>query len=122
AVGLFAWWIRSGRPVPRRAAIAAAAILPLFVWASAVRAGPPGSLTVEFFDVGQGDAALVRSPGGAAILIDGGPDPEEVAVKLASLGVRRLDLMVATHPHADHVGGLPAVLARFPVARMCDSG
>src|SRR5205814_8136392 len=66
------------------------------VWSSAVRAGPPRGLTVVFFDVGQGDAALVRSPGGASILIDGGPDPLEVSVKLAALGVRRLDLMVAT--------------------------
>jgi len=64
----------------------------------------------------------VRSPGGAAILIDGGPDPEEVATKLAALGVHRIDLMVATHPHADHVAGLPAVLARIPVGLVADPG
>jgi len=45
-----------------------------------------------------------------------------VATKLAALGVRRLDLMVATHPHADHVAGLPAVLARFPVGLAIDPG
>jgi competence protein ComEC len=45
-----------------------------------------------------------------------------VATKLAALGVRRLDLLVATHPHADHVGGLPAVLARFPVSLVIDPG
>ena len=77
---------------------------------------------MTFFDVGQGDGALIRSPGGASILIDGGPGAEEVARKLASLGVRRLDLLVATHPHADHVGGLPAVLTRFAVALVVDPG
>ena len=97
-------------------------ILPLFVWSSAARSGAPAWPTVVFFDVGWGDAALVRSPGGAEILIDGGPDPELVATKLASLGVRRIDLMVATHPHADHVAGLPAVLARFRVAAVIDPG
>src|SRR5207237_607116 len=51
-----------------------------------------------------------------------GPDPLQVSVKLAALGVRRLDLMVATHPHLDHVGGLPAVLARFPVGLVIDPG
>ena len=116
------WWLRSGRKLPRRAVAAGFLVLPLFLWASALRAGPPAALTVTFFDVGQGDSALIRSPGGATILIDGGPDPEEVATKLAALGVRRIDLMVATHPHADHVAGLPAVLARFPVGLVVDPG
>ena len=101
---------------------AAVLLVPVVLWTAAFRAGPPAGLTVTFFDVGQGDAALVRSPGGAAILIDGGPDAELVSTKLAALGVRRLDLIVATHPHADHVAGLTAVLARFPVGMVIDPG
>jgi beta-lactamase superfamily II metal-dependent hydrolase len=62
----------------------------------------------------------VRSPGGAAILIDGGPDPEQVATKLAALRVVRLDAMVATHPHLDHYEGLAAVLARVPTGVVLD--
>lgn len=118
----FAWWIRCGARLPRRAVAVGLLVLPLFVWSVAARSGAPAEPTVTFFDVGWGDAALVRSPGGAAILVDGGPDPELVATKLAALGVRRLDLMVATHPHADHVAGLAAVLARFPVGLVIDPG
>jgi competence protein ComEC len=121
-VGTFGWWLRSGRGVTRRAVLAAGVLLPLFAWSGAMRAGPPDGLIVTFFDVGQGDAALVRSPGGATVLVDGGPEPLDVARELAALGVRRVDLMVATHAHADHVAGLPSVLARFPVALAIDPG
>jgi competence protein ComEC len=98
------------------------AALPLLVWTNAISAGPPSALTVRFFDVGQGDSALLTSPGGVAILVDGGPDPAQVATELAALGVKRLDLIVASHPHADHVVGLPAVLARFPVGLLLEPG
>jgi competence protein ComEC len=49
------------------------------------------------------------------MLVDGGPDPDAVAIRLARRGVRRLDLVVSTHDHADHAGGLPAVLRRMAV-------
>jgi competence protein ComEC len=117
-----AWWLRSGRRLPRTALVSVLALAPLVVWTGATGAGPPAELTVRFIDVGQGDAALLTSPGGATILVDGGPDPAVVATELVSLGVRRLDLMVATHPHADHIVGLPAVLARMPVGLLLEPG
>ncbi|HAG07788.1 MAG TPA: hypothetical protein DCL13_06385 [Peptococcaceae bacterium] len=80
-----------------------------------------GRLEVHFIDVGQGDAALVRAPDGAAVLIDAGGWPGEyegapgagrrtVVPYLKRLGIRRVDALVLTHPHEDHAGGAAAVL------------
>ncbi|MGZ4155011.1 MAG: DNA internalization-related competence protein ComEC/Rec2, partial [Actinomycetota bacterium] len=121
-VASVAWWLRDRRRVPRSAFLAAGAALALIVWSGALSAGTPSGVVVRFFDVGQGDAALVSSPSGANILIDGGPDPALVATKLAALGVKRLDLLVATHPHEDHYIGLADVLSRIPVGLVLDTG
>jgi competence protein ComEC len=117
-----AWWLHGGRRLPRSAVVAGVALLPLVVWSSALSAGVPDGLTVRFFDVGQGDSALVTSPSGATVLVDGGPDEEQVATELAALGIKRLDVVVASHPHADHIIGLPNVLARVPVGVILDPG
>lgn len=71
-------------------------------------------LVVEFLDVGQGDAVLVTSPTGKRMLVDGGP-PSSASKLIAMLrerGVEGLDLLVMTHPHLDHLGGLRAVVER----------
>jgi competence protein ComEC len=122
AVGAFGWWIRRGATPSRRAVVVLLMVLPAVVWANAVRAGAPNGLQATFFEVGWGDGAVVRSPGGATILIDGGADLDLVATKLAALGIRRVDVMVATHPHADHIAGLSAVLARHPTGLVLDPG
>lgn len=71
---------------------------------------------VHFIDVGQGDSALLLS-GGQAVLIDAGTAESGAAVVryLEDLGVTRLYAAVATHPHADHIGGMAQVLNTFPV-------
>lgn len=74
---------------------------------------PPRELTVTAIDVGQGDAFLVESPQ-ARILIDAGGD-EAAARWLRHHGRRHLDLVIVTHPHLDHVGGVPEVLRRLRV-------
>jgi len=78
-----------------------------------------GSLTLHFLDVGQGDAAAIRTPGGHWLVVDAGPAGEGtdagrrvVAPFLERHGVRSLALAVVSHAHADHLGGLPSVMAR----------
>jgi competence protein ComEC len=117
---LAAWRLRRGRA--RVGTVAALLAIGALIWSAAARAGPPDSLTVTFLDVGQGDAAVVQTPEGATVLIDAGPDDHAVATRLASMGVRRIDIAVATHAHADHVEGLPAVFARYPVGLVLEPG
>lgn len=77
---------------------------------------PPPGWVVIGCDVGQGDAFVVPTGPGSAALVDTGADPEPVVACLDSLGVRRLDAVVLSHFHADHVGGLTGVLEALPVA------
>ncbi len=92
--------------------------------------GPaPGLLRVHFIDVGQGDAILVEFPGGRTMLIDAGPwspsfDAGERTVLpyLRRRGIDRIDLLVVTHPHSDHLGGVPFLLGHLEVGRLVDSG
>lgn len=71
---------------------------------------PPQGWRIAFCDVGQGDAAVVRTGPGRALVIDAGPEPAAVDGCLDSLGVGVVDAVVLTHFHADHVEGLPGVL------------
>ena len=73
-----------------------------------------------FLDVGQGDAIVVRSPEGKTALIDAGRG--SIAHLLAALGIDTIDLAIASHPHADHIGGMEQVLRTFPVRYYLDNG
>lgn len=83
-----------------------------------------GRLNIYALDVGQGDSLLVISPGGKTVLIDAGPVSagDEVVAALHQHGVKILDLVVATHPHADHIGGMRQVMQNFTVRKFLDSG
>ncbi|MBI4336505.1 MAG: MBL fold metallo-hydrolase [Chloroflexi bacterium] len=83
---------------------------------------PPDTLAVHFVDVGQGDGILVRTTEGKVMVIVGGPRRGGFADYLAAQGVQRVDVMVATNPDADHIGGLIAVLQRFPVGEVWLNG
>ena len=82
---------------------------------------PPSGLRITFLDVGQGDGALLQVPEGA-VLVDEGPPEAEVADQLRALGVRRLAMIVLTHPQRDHVGGAADVLAQLEVGSVLDPG
>lgn len=93
-------------------------------YALALRHDTAPTLTVSFLDVGQGDSILVKGPTGIQMLIDGGKDRSAIRALPKVMGPldRTIDLMVATHPDADHIGGLPDVLARYQVAHLLSSG
>jgi competence protein ComEC len=82
-----------------------------------------GDLRVYFLDVGQGDSSVVLFRD-KVILIDAGEidQGDRVVGDLRKLGVSRIDLLVATHPHSDHIGGMQKVLAAFPVGKVLDAG
>lgn len=80
----------------------------------------PAQGDVHILDVGQGSAALVRTPGRQAILVDAGPAGQELDGQLLALGVRRLDLVIVSHPHEDHYGGLADLVGRVHVGALWD--
>jgi competence protein ComEC len=81
-----------------------------------------GTLTLDMLDVGQGDSFLVTTPNGQQILVDAGTARAKVAETLTRMGVEKIDLLIATHPHADHIGGMLDVVERFPVGGYLHSG
>jgi competence protein ComEC len=95
------------------------------VWKGVLATRPPPSLDVIFFDVGQGDAALVAFPNGRHFLIDTGPrspygdaGASVVIPHLRRYGIDRLDAVLISHSDSDHLGGLPSILRYIPVDRL----
>jgi competence protein ComEC len=128
-----AWWLWNA-PRRRWVIVARLALIgAILSWTASLaafrRLSECRCLTVHFLDVGQGDAAALRTPAGQWVLIDGGPrTPESDAGRrvvvpfLRRHGVERLSVAVATHAHADHVGGLPAVFDAFPPQVVLEPG
>ncbi len=93
-----------------------------FIPSSTAQPAKSGPLLVHFIDVGQGDSILIQAPDGSVSLIDGGEPGSGALQYLRSLGITHLDLVVATHPHSDHIGGLVDVLNTMPVDRVLTNG
>ena len=114
----------SGPSPLERAAIAGAALaMAVTALGTADVVGRADRIVV--LDVGQGDAILVESRDGARMLVDGGPDPDRVLAELDAVVPpwdRRIDIVVLTHPHEDHVAGLARVMARYRVGRVFEPG
>ncbi len=104
------------------AVIAAGCTLPQRT-GSSLNPGTTGELGAYFLDVGQGDASVILFRD-KVILIDAGEQDmgDTVVRDLQRLGVTHIDLLVATHPHSDHIGGMQKVLANFAVGKVLDAG
>lgn len=79
------------------------------------------TLELRFFDVGQGDAALIVTPEGKRVLVDAGPGAWPVVPYLQSHHYDTLDLIVASHNHTDHIGGMADVIASRVVRAYLDN-
>ena len=103
----------------RLRAVAAAIGVGLAVVLIPARVDPPGWPPHEWSlvacDVGQGDGLVLATGEGGAVVVDVGPDRSGLPECLRRLGIQRVDLLVLTHSHVDHIGGLAAVLMRNPL-------
>ncbi len=139
--GALAIWLlhpaRGRRParqlLAHRVVSAALVLLAGLAWwpVLGARSAPDGDgrLALHFLSVGQGDAAAIRTPHGRWIVIDGGPrapgldaGARKVVPFLRRHGARRVDVVVASHGDADHLGGIPAVLTLLPAELVLEPG
>ncbi len=121
------WWLALRRPgvgvAVRGVVVAAGAVAGLSAWPVSGHLLRNGSLEVHMFDVGQGDAFGLRTPGGRWVVVDAGPPSGvRLAADLRRAGARTLDLLILSHPDADHVGGASALLDAFPVGAVVGPG
>ncbi len=119
----FALGLRLARLVPAAALLLLWMLWPGLPWAQR----NPGLTQAWFLDVGQGDAIFIRFADGATLLVDAGPQRPDagswvLGPALRRLGVNRLDWVVASHPHADHYGGLLWLAGQFGMGELLHSG
>lgn len=117
-------WIRQRKALLSTAALLfTSLIIPIvLIWWQVLASAPPAQFTASFFDVGQGDSAAVRSPSGACILIDGGQDRHKLKSLLFSAGIRKIDLLILSHSHADHLNGLIELVEGYNIGLVLIGG
>lgn len=124
-VGLAAALVRCARRWRAPIVVAATALVGTCaawaLWPAGAAPPPPAGLRISFLDVGQGDGILLQVPEGA-VLVDQGPPEAHVDELVRDLGVRRVELLVLTHPQRDHIGGAAAVLRSMRVDALLDPG
>ncbi len=112
--GILALRFAASRRVVLTVAFGVAAVLvPVRIWHPG---WPPSGWVLAVCDVGQGDGLALSTGDGSAVVIDVGPEPRRIRMCLNRLGISRIALLVLTHPHADHIGGLAGALDGRAVA------
>jgi competence protein ComEC len=104
--------------------LGALALLAFFIWSAVFAQTPKGEVLIDFFDVGQGSAVLINAPNDNQALIDGGPSDAILAKLGEALSPfdRRIEILILTHPDADHLSGLIEVLKRYQVGEILETG
>lgn len=119
AVGPRLWWELRRRPT--QFGLVGLLVVAL-TWPIGFASWPPPGWQLVACDVGQGDALVLRTGPSSGVVVDAGPEPGLVDHCLRRLGVTRIDAVILTHFHADHVDGLPGVLSGRRVARILVTG
>lgn len=99
-------------------------LLNLYIWSQILSFSLKNDLKVVFLDVGQGDAILIETKSGNQVLIDGGPNDQVLRElsKFMPFSDKSIDMIIATHPDSDHIGGLVSVIRRFQNEIYLESG
>jgi competence protein ComEC len=96
----------------------------IFVWVTVWQKEPSDLLHIYFLDVGQGDSIFIDSPAHGRILVDGGPNSKVLMElgKILPFGDRRIDVVIESHPDADHIGGLVDVVEQYKIGAFLEPG
>lgn len=112
--------LKSIKRIPAKVVIGIIVVFISFFVVSTKEFGQSGYLEITFFDVGQGDSILIKSPGNKYLLVDGGPDGSiiELLPQYLPLTQSSLDLVFLTHPHSDHLEGLTYLPDYYEIKKM----
>lgn len=123
-VAITGWWLLRPDPPPAQSRAPTLTPPPRAPTPTAALPAPSASdaLRVHIVDVGQGDGILIQAPDGTTVVIDGGYEDAGMAEYLRSQGITRIDALIASHPHADHIGGQIPILKQMSVGGVWASG
>jgi competence protein ComEC len=109
---------------PRASLMVVLGFLNILVWTTVYLNQPGSILIIYFLDVGQGDAIFIDSPQHGRLLLDGGRNRKVLTElgKILPFADKRIDVMIVSHPDADHIGGLPEVVSRYNVGLFLEPG